>query len=369
MDFVSIANIVSVFFLGFFAFYLFSTNGNKLSCLLLGASIFFQSLELLNSLFYRFFDYWINFPSVFYSTEVTFFLWGPFFYLYILSITELTFKIDRAKLLHCIPALIHTLFLIIVFHSKPSEYKIEALQNNSAIVPYIDSIIHILKNASTLLYIILAWYKYTSYKKEILKSNPAEIHKILWIKNVFAFFTVIALIQIIHYFQIETLVYNTIIYSITIPIWMLLSFALLFYSLKNPDFILFIPIKEKEIMKAEISEPELEILSEKIIRLMEEEKIYLQHELKLEDIAQQLSITTKKVSRIINLRFGVNFSDFINSYRIELAKQLLSDPNFNKDTMLGIAYEVGFNSKSTFNRLFLKHTSYTPKEYKKQYSG
>ena len=369
MDFVSIANIVSVFFLGFFSFFLlFGVKTNRVSNLLLGFSILFQAFELQNALFYRFFEYWINYPYIFYTTEISFFLWGPFIYFYILSITELTFRIDKKKLLNFIPAIIHTLFLIVVFHVKPIDYKIEALQNNTVILPIIDSTIHILKNLSTLVYIILAWKKYKTYKNEIAKKNTKDLDKILWIKNVFIFFTIIEIIQITHYIQIETIIYNTIIYSITIPLWLLLSFALLYYSLKNPDFIYFIPLKEQTQIKSQISEQEIEKLSSQIIHLMEQERIYLQHELKLEHIAQKLHVTKKTISRIINLKFEMNFSDFINSYRINEAKQLLINKDYDKSTMFCIAYDSGFNSKSTFNRFFQKYTSLTPKEYKKQFS-
>lgn len=369
MNFVSIANIVSVFFLGFFSFFLFfGVKTNRISSLLLGFSILFQAFELLNALFYRFFDYWIDYPFVFYTTEITFFLWGPFIYFYILSITELTFRIDKEKLIHIIPAAIHTVFLLFVFHLKPTDYKVEALQNSSVIQPSIDSTIHILKNISTLCYIILAWRKYVTYKNVIAQKQTKDVNKILWIKHVFVFFTIIEIIQITHYIQIETVIYNTIIYSITIPLWLFLSFALLYYFLKNPHCIYFIPIEQHAQIKSEISEHEIETLSVHIIHLMEHEKIYLQHELKLNDIALKLNVTTKKISRVINLKFEMNFSDFINSYRVNEAKRLLSHPDYDNTTMYGIAYDSGFNSKSTFNRYFQKYTSVTPKEYKKQIS-
>jgi AraC-like DNA-binding protein len=61
-----------------------------------------------------------------------------------------------------------------------------------------------------------------------------------------------------------------------------------------------------------------------------------------------------------------NFFDFINRYRIEEAQRLLTDPPDKKITVLEVLYECGFNSKSSFNTLFKKHTGLTPSEFKKK---
>jgi AraC-like DNA-binding protein len=69
------------------------------------------------------------------------------------------------------------------------------------------------------------------------------------------------------------------------------------------------------------------------------------------------------LSRVINDGFGKNFFDFINTYRIEEFKRRADDPHYKNFTLLGIAYEVGFNSKSAFNRSFKKITGQTPREH------
>ena len=69
---------------------------------------------------------------------------------------------------------------------------------------------------------------------------------------------------------------------------------------------------------------------------------------------------------MINETVGQNFFDFVNRYRIEEAKKLLANPADKKITVLEVLYEVGFNSKSSFNTLFKKHTGLTPSEFKKK---
>ena len=77
------------------------------------------------------------------------------------------------------------------------------------------------------------------------------------------------------------------------------------------------------------------------------------------------TISPYHISQVFNDCFNKNFYDFINLYRIEESKKLLRNPKNNEKTILEILYEAGFNSKSTFNALFKKHTGVTPTEYRK----
>ena len=70
------------------------------------------------------------------------------------------------------------------------------------------------------------------------------------------------------------------------------------------------------------------------------------------------------LSRVINEEFGVNFFEFVNQYRIEEVKSMIRNPKFDNYSLLGIAYESGFNTKSAFNRVFKKLTGTTPSNYK-----
>ncbi|MDY8135105.1 helix-turn-helix domain-containing protein [Aquimarina sp. 2201CG5-10] len=100
--------------------------------------------------------------------------------------------------------------------------------------------------------------------------------------------------------------------------------------------------------------------------LMKKEKIYADPNLGLENISNRLNISSNYLSQLINKLSGCNFSDYINSYRIEEVKSKLKDPEYGNYTVLGIAMECGFNSKSPFYSAFKKHTGISPKEYRKQ---
>ena len=107
-----------------------------------------------------------------------------------------------------------------------------------------------------------------------------------------------------------------------------------------------------------------EIYADKITQYMNTAKPYLDADLTLPGLAIMLQIPPHHLSRVINEKFGINFFDFINQYRIEEVKSKIVNPEFDNLTLLGIAFDCGFNTKSAFNRVFKKMTGLTPSEYK-----
>lgn len=105
----------------------------------------------------------------------------------------------------------------------------------------------------------------------------------------------------------------------------------------------------------------------KLVSLMEDEKLYLDPDLTLIDLSKKLKIHYNHLSRIINEKFSLPYNDFVNQYRVEEAKKLLSSSD-EKQSVLQIMYETGFYSKSVFNTAFKKFTGMTPTEYRKKYS-
>ncbi len=104
-------------------------------------------------------------------------------------------------------------------------------------------------------------------------------------------------------------------------------------------------------------------ISEKLEKLMNEEKAYLQNDLNLKKAAALLDTNTAYLSHIINEQFGLNFSSYLNRHRIEEAKRLLNEHRQNSLTLEGIASSCGFSSRSAFYQAFKKFTGHTPTEY------
>lgn len=104
---------------------------------------------------------------------------------------------------------------------------------------------------------------------------------------------------------------------------------------------------------------------DQLLEYMEQHQPYLESKLTLSQLASQLDISTHHLSQIINEQLDKNFFDFVNHYRVTTVKQKLQDSAFAHYTLLGIALESGFNSKTSFNTVFKKMTGMTPSQYQK----
>jgi AraC-like DNA-binding protein len=111
---------------------------------------------------------------------------------------------------------------------------------------------------------------------------------------------------------------------------------------------------------------EIQSQVERINQLMALEKIYLNENLNLREFALHLKADPNFISFILNNYLGGNFYDFVNRYRIEEVKNKLNNPDYKHLSLLGIALESGFNSKTTFNRVFKQVMGITPTEFQKK---
>ncbi|MEM6684188.1 MAG: helix-turn-helix domain-containing protein [Bacteroidota bacterium] len=136
-------------------------------------------------------------------------------------------------------------------------------------------------------------------------------------------------------------------------------------------FQLIAKLTEKKLMQLQqkkgISIAEDNEYYKKICALMENEKRYRDHEIKLATLSKEINISANYLSQVINAVSGHNFSDFVNSYRIEEIKSKLSHPAFREYPVLSIGLEAGFNSKSAFYNSFKKHTGMSPTAFREKH--
>lgn len=127
------------------------------------------------------------------------------------------------------------------------------------------------------------------------------------------------------------------------------------------------PAPEKvKYEKTKISEQETTIIHQKLKELMNKEKLYKNPELTLSEVAQKIPIHPNTLSQVINTVEEKNFYDYINSQRVEEFQRIIFLPQNKEYTLLALAFECGFNSKTSFNRNFKKATNLSPSEYIKQ---
>ncbi|NUO00558.1 MAG: helix-turn-helix domain-containing protein [Saprospiraceae bacterium] len=124
----------------------------------------------------------------------------------------------------------------------------------------------------------------------------------------------------------------------------------------------FLPVKKYQT--SSLTESASASIKKRMERLLVEEQVFKENELRLADLATYLDISRHQLSQVINEHYGVNFFELINTYRVEHVKRLLADPNYKHYTVIQIAYEAGFNNKASFNRYFKREIGMTPSAYR-----
>jgi|GEM_PF-707876 len=121
----------------------------------------------------------------------------------------------------------------------------------------------------------------------------------------------------------------------------------------------------EKYQSSSLSDEERASIFNNVIGLMEEEQLFLEAKLQVQDIAQKLEVTPHRVSEAINEVAGKRFYDLVNGYRVAHFKELLKSPDHKQFTVLALGLESGFNSKATINRIFKLQTGQTPREFQK----
>jgi AraC-like DNA-binding protein len=116
--------------------------------------------------------------------------------------------------------------------------------------------------------------------------------------------------------------------------------------------------------KSGLSDERAEACLQSLLRLMEEKRPYTDPDLTLAGLAERLDMTSHNLSEVINTKIGQTFFDFINKYRVEKVARDLRDPDKRNLKLLALAFEAGFNSKSSFNSIFKRFTGRTPSEFR-----
>jgi len=303
---------------------------------------------------------------------------SPLFYLSVTYFINPTQKWKKKDFLHFGLAFFFILYTLFNFLARNLNSASNNIPNTSAIVSLI---LNCLFGIQVLVYCYLCYLKILKHQKNIeLFSSVTESVDLKWLKNVGLAVIFLALYWATGVvFQIGN--ENKYYYLFLEIINLYMVFYIGYYSLKQKEIYPYSKKDKKELKeiitesiiseenrKKIIEDEKLETIKAELLKLMLVEKPFLDCELSLIKLASKLNITSHQLSYVINSGFNENFYQFVNRYRIEEAKKLLSTPEMNYLNLLGIAFEVGFNSKTVFNTTFKKITGKTPSEFKKSSS-
>ncbi len=294
---------------------------------------------------------------------------GPIVYFYVKSITQPDFRFMKKDIWHAVPWLIYALlqaFIYIYDAQQPGFYDDQDGVLYKKINYNIGIYMVILGVISRSVYFYHAAKLFYVFRNKIKQffSNTYKV-ELNWLRN----FLVVYLGLFI--LRIGFIATNQLFVQMSWTQnwwWYLIASIVLVYLGMMGLFADLGKLSELEFIETKDSGPtsemeELNPLKEIVSEYMEEEKVFLNPDLTLAELSKELSIPTNQLSKVINAGFGKNFNDFVNGYRVEEVKNALSDPSFSHFSILGIAFECGFNSKATFNRVFKKVTGHSPTEY------
>lgn len=202
-----------------------------------------------------------------------------------------------------------------------------------------------------------------------LKQNISNLDKAktAWLKQLLIAYFAVTLVSLVHIvskfagvpFTKTLLVFVTI--SESIFIFML---SLWGFNKANTIFHDLVIVEDKKYKNSTLSKQKSEQIILKLSKLMETEELYLDNDISLLMLSDKLNETPHNVSQALNESLQLNFYDYINSARISRAKELLRAPEFSKLAIIDVAYQVGFNNKTSFNNSFKKFTNKTPSQYR-----
>lgn len=319
---------------------------------------------------------------LFYAPLQQLFLLGPVMYFYVHSLISTEFKLLRKHYLHFIPAGVYFLYSLFIFFADNfllSEiyYYADGRDKDFATWYQVAGLI------SMFAYFSLSLKLYRRYKKlafQVVSYAESILHR--WIERYLSALLIILILRVLFF------ILNPEWGQFGSKFWYYLCFSILFYYISVAGYIralqiisqisirssivplVSIPVIDSNI-ETSLSEynvtsqliPDVDKWKAKLEYVMQTKKIYTNPELTLVDVATVLEVTAKLVSQTVNQGFKMNFNDYVNSHRTRAVIEKLNMGEYKTKTLLALALECGFNSKSTFNRAFKKESGMTPKDY------
>ncbi|MEM7551481.1 MAG: helix-turn-helix domain-containing protein [Bacteroidota bacterium] len=309
--------------------------------------------------------------NIFYGTRFgAWFLVGPLFYGYISSVTTDSFS--AKKLYYFSPFILFSILLPLIFGDLLSYRQV----HYGMLTPFdnrpdqINFVQYIYSGVFITQFLYFGYFLYRS-KNEIdqyahgLKNEFSNtVNQLKWLKMMWygmsLILVLVTLFIVILFFFFTSIYRRHMDYLYVLPISILVY--IVSYKLSGVSWVQ--PETKLKYEKSGFQTSEIESLKAKIYKNLKANKLYLNQELRLKDLAEELEMRPHHLSELLNQHMSITFFDLINRYRVEEAKnQMLSNPHY---TLLQIAFESGFNNKTSFVNAFKRFEGMTPSDYMKK---
>lgn len=315
---------------------------------------------------YRSFPYFVTVP------DTMVYLYSPLLYLYIKVLTDPGYRFSREQWFHFLPAVLTFLYLFPVVISSPSEQV--AFADNLNTAP--DAMAYIVLSARLLqaaIYIGLSFRLLYVHARKV-KDSFSSVDKVnlAWMRHmIFGFMSIWLVVALLHGFLPRELIAAKVDDALIYLGVAFFIFGIGYRGLRQPEIFSAPPEepgtdKTKKYEKSGLDPGTADSILDRLTVFMKEKQPYLEPELTLSQLAESLGFQSHHLSQVINDKRGRNFFRFVNGYRVDAAKSMLSRAPSRDEKLIKIAFDVGFNSLSTFNRVFKEITGQSPSEYRKQ---
>lgn len=378
MDFLKTIAIISVFILFLLILFLLTLNSNKkFSNQLFAGYLFLTAIDASGVFIAE------TIVSLYPNLEI--FRWTvillntPLFYLYVLSLCYENFQLKRRHLFHIIPFVFINLILASRIYwtddiEKSYFFKHHHQTYEMIIFQYLIEIQYLIYTIATFMVLKRTrniYLENQSYSANLVFKWLFQITLLFMVAHYFATFK--NMLRYTDDHQLLTFINGFLeIIALFVTSWFVLT------ALKYPEFFRGVDTrlqlindlkneaqpKTKSEDKQNLTDGNINLQIEFLNTYMVEKKPYLDPNLTVQSLAAQMNMPARELSILINSNMRQHFFDFVNTYRIENAMELLKKHSKKDFTVLEILYQVGFNSKSSFNTAFKKHTSLTPTEYR-----
>jgi len=287
------------------------------------------------------------------------FLGAPLLFLYVKALTSKT-RLGWKALLHFVPAVLAVLYLV-PFYMQTAEYKRSTLPTTDWYYARSGIVI-----TQFLIYLVLIVIMLARYSRKVKpQSSPYEKAVRFQIRCLVVSFFALWIVGISRYgvdllypaYMRET--------ALIVPLGAtVIVYILAYLALKNSEVLDEKPSPEKKYERSSLTPEQSARYLKRLKHAMEQEKLYTDGNLTLQKLSAKLSIPVQHLSQVVNEQLNQNILDFINMHRVEEVQRRLVDSDLKHLSILAIAEDVGFNSKSSFNAVFKKHTNVTPSEFR-----
>ncbi|MCJ0743421.1 helix-turn-helix domain-containing protein [Pedobacter montanisoli] len=374
-NFLHLVSSIGIFMVLLLALFLITVKTkHRLSNCLLAFFLFANAVDAIKFLTQEFPVNHINLEAFRWTIN---YLVPASFYLYVLSVCYANFRLKPKHLLHTIPFVAFNLYLMwgIYFVDRTSKINFINGMLDKPLMQFFYFLFELLFQVYFIASFLTIRKSKTVYLENYTNPNISQLNALYKITILYYALHFIVLIR-----WLVTFIFGW--GEVEIRAWIVCidGFAFLFctcwylfVALNKPEFFRGVDADLKPItdvvakqknspLPVEDKNKEIEFLK----NFMVEKEPYLDSSLTIQDLSAQVKMPVKDLSTLINLYMDKHFFDFVNEYRIEKAIQILKDPSQKELTVLEILYQVGFNSKSSFNTSFKKYTGKTPTDFRKQ---